>query len=188
MDLGKYLDAGPPLLKGLQISQSINDQRGSARILVLLAESEAKSSSPFVARHHAMEALDIAKGIRDQTVEIDALVQIGDIDRRLGNTDSALEVLNEALRESTDPWENAYIQNVIGQTWQMKGANENAERAYLEARRAASDFSDQRLLTDILSNLSKLYEQEGRHEEAVTAKTEASALRPAWRRSLPSAN
>ncbi|HEV3152834.1 MAG TPA: AAA family ATPase [Candidatus Baltobacteraceae bacterium] len=97
MQLGLVGDAQDSLTSALEIFETFEDVRGRVACLANLSMVRLLQQEPHEAKEIGMRALQISREISNSVIEAAALANLGNAERELGELDSALAHMKEAL-------------------------------------------------------------------------------------------
>jgi tetratricopeptide (TPR) repeat protein len=116
----------------------------AGRLLAARAEMALAMESPDAAAEWAQRAVDVARRTRRRKYEARSLSTLGEALARLGRRDNGLAALREAVRIADDligPPGRWHARAILGRVAYDVGADDEAAKAYAEARELVDTFS-----------------------------------------------
>lgn len=176
----QVLAEGPPKAEAHVVRMQAATRRGRAEDAVAAGEA-ALRLKPHLPLWASLGALYMALGRNDQATEalrrgvalnprdVQALINLGEAERRKGRLEAAAEPLRRATE--LDP-SNAAAWGNLGAVLQQQGRNQAAHEAYGRALAIEPDAAA------VLVNLGRLFVDEGRYDAAEQSCRRAIALQP----------
>ena len=151
-------------------SKRRNHLQIQARALLALANIEGAAQRLSLSLEHSRQAVEIAQGLGDAETEINASRFVGYAYASLGDHDSAVKWLSEAISLPRDSWVKpnlaAGVYGEMGETLFRKGKYLIALPYQHEAVRMCEKSGNVRLIADMTQRLGLTYGMLGRQEEA----------------------
>jgi CHAT domain-containing protein/Flp pilus assembly protein TadD len=141
-----------------------------ARALLALANAEGAVQQHSLALEHSQQAVEIARGLGDAEMEINGSRFVGHAYARLGNHDSAVKWLSEAISVPRDSWVKPTLAAVtyteMGDILFRQGKYDIALPYQHEAVRMCEKSGNISFLAEMIQRVGLTYGMLGRQEEA----------------------
>lgn len=147
-------------LRSLSISESINEDRETARTCNVLGIYYKRKSAYDSALYYYNKGLGLAKKIGDQVLTARLLGNIANVEKRIGNYDNAIKGYLEAIALAdsmgAESSKGSNLMN-LGNLYTLNGNKVEAIDAFIQTKEIAEKTSDYQLLAYVMNNLGSLY-------------------------------
>lgn len=147
-------------LRSLSISESINEDRETARTCNVLGIYYKRKSAYDSALHYYNKGLGLAKKIGDQILTARLLGNIANVEKRIGNYDNAIKGYLEAIALAdsmgAESSKGSNLMN-LGNLYTLNGNKVEAIDAFIQTKEIAEKTNDYQLLAYVMNNLGSLY-------------------------------
>ena len=144
---------------------------GEEKVKVLIKLSELNLLNfPAEAVKYAKQALNLAKFIKYETGELEALAKAGVSNHYLGNYEKALEYYNQLLNIYRKKGDKKYIAgylNNIGACYYKLGNYDKAIENYHESLKIREELEDKKGMASSLNNIGNIYDDLSKYNKAL---------------------
>lgn len=144
---------------------------GEKKVQVLIKLSELNLLNfPAVAVEYAKQALNLAKLIKYETGELEALAKAGVSNHYLGNYEKALKYYNQLLDIYRKKGDKKYIAgylNNIGACYYKLGNYDKALENYHESLKIREELEDKKGIASSLNNIGNIYDDLSKYNKAL---------------------